>query len=41
MRPDSSLPRQRGFVLITVAGRVGALSALLVKTLALGPAMHG
>lgn len=26
---------------LTAAGRVGALSALLVKTLALGPAVHG
>lgn len=37
----ASLPRQRRFVILTAAGRVGALSALLVKTLALGPAVHG
>lgn len=28
-------------MLLTAAGRVGALSVLLVKTLALGPAVHG
>lgn len=33
--------RVRGFALLTTAGRVGALSALLVKPLALGPAVHG
>lgn len=38
---DASLPHQRRCALLTAAGRVGALSALLVKTLALGPAVHG
>lgn len=34
-------PSAYGLVLLTAAGRVGALSVLLVQTLALSPAVHG